>query len=321
MSIIVKCQQTNDYIVFCKGAENSVLPKCTSGDIQDCNESINEFSKQGWRTLALAYRVIDENEYASLNIELTNAYKDVLQRDNILPRIIEEIESKLTLIGATAVEDRLQDQVPETLEALRQAGIKIWVLTGDKRETAINISESCKHLSPDMFKLDLTYMKDRDTIKINLKNHSKKIIDQEYKSFAYIIDGQTLGLIFKFNLEKIFRNICMRCDAVLCCRMSPAQKAMVVRLVKTSSLRPLTCAIGDGANDVSMIQEADVGLGIFGKEGRNAARSADYAFSKFKHIRRALLVHGYLYYTRLCTLIHFFFYKVGFCSLLFIKLF
>ena len=85
----------------------------------------------------------------------------------------------------------------------------------------------------------------------------------------------------------------------------------MVRLVKKSKLKPLTAAIGDGANDVSMIQEAHVGLGIFGKEGRNAARSADFAFAKFKFAKRLLLVHGYLYYTRSGILVQYFFYKVG----------
>ena len=107
----------------------------------------------------------------------------------------------------------------------------------------------------------------------------------------------------------------MECDAVLCCRMSPAQKAQVVKLVKKSKQRPITCSIGDGANDVSMIQEAHIGLGIFGKEGRNAARSADFAFAKFKFLKRLLLVHGYLYYTRTANMIQYFFlaieYKVN----------
>ncbi len=107
-----------------------------------------------------------------------------------------------------------------------------------------------------------------------------------------------------------FRDISIQCDAVLCCRMSPSQKKAIVKLVKTSSGKPMTCAIGDGANDVSMIQEADVGIGIFGKEGRDAARAADYAFAKFKHLKRALLVHGYLYYTRASTLVLYLFYNV-----------
>ena len=112
------------------------------------------------------------------------------------------------------------------------------------------------------------------------------------------------------HLVEMFRDICMKCTAVLCCRMSPAQKAEVVRLVKQSKSKPITAAIGDGANDVSMIQEAHVGLGIFGKEGRNAARSADFSFAKFKFLKRILLVHGYLYYTRSAYMIQYFLYKV-----------
>ena len=85
----------------------------------------------------------------------------------------------------------------------------------------------------------------------------------------------------------------------------------IVKLVKSSKSKPMTAAIGDGANDVSMIQEAHVGIGIFGKEGRNAAISADFAFAKFKFLKRAFLIHGYLYYTRAATLVLYFFYKVG----------
>ena len=137
--------------------------------------------------------------------------------------------------------------------------------------------------------------------------------EQGLRSFALTIDGGTLSVLFKENFDDPFREICMRCDAVLCCRMSPAQKAQVVKLVKTSKSKPMTAAIGDGANDVSMIQEAHVGLGIFGKEGRNAAISADFAFAKFKFVKRILLVHGYLYYTRAANLVQYFFYKVSLC--------
>jgi phospholipid-translocating ATPase len=114
-----------------------------------------------------------------------------------------------------------------------------------------------------------------------------------------------------YELEKQFLKICLHCDAVLCCRMTPAQKSQIVKMVKNCKYRPLTAAIGDGANDVSMIQEAHVGIGIYGKEGRHAARSADFAFSKFKYTKRILIVHGFLYYTRSAILIQYFFYKVN----------
>ena len=141
----------------------------------------------------------------------------------------------------------------------------------------------------------------------------KKKISSNSKSvaFALTIDGQTIDTLLTENLAGIFRDICMSCQAVLCCRMSPNQKAQVVKLVKESPSRPITCSVGDGANDVSMIQEAHVGIGIFGKEGRIAAMSADFAVGQFKFLKRILIVHGYLYYTRTASMVLFFFYKVS----------
>jgi P-type E1-E2 ATPase len=135
---------------------------------------------------------------------------------------------------------------------------------------------------------------------------------EKSSQFALIVDGGTLLHVFNdLLIRENFLKVCLRCEAVLCCRMSPKQKADVVKLVKHSKGSPITCAIGDGANDVSMIQEAHVGLGIFGKEGRNAAISADFAFAKFKFLKRILFVHGYLYYTRLAIMVQYFLYKVS----------
>lgn len=106
-----------------------------------------------------------------------------------------------------------------------------------------------------------------------------------------------------------FRDLAILCRAVLCCRLSPLQKCEVVHLIKSSPGKPITAAIGDGANDVSMIQEAHVGLGIVGKEGRQAARCADYAFANFSMLKKVLLVHGYYYSQRLAMLVLYFFYK------------
>ena len=167
-----------------------------------------------------------------------------------------------------------------------------------------------------MNKYILTDLNNLNDIKLELNNINTNINSYQNNDNenAFIIDGLTLSILMKSNeLILDFINICiLKCNAVLCCRMSPSQKADIVRLVKLSKTKPITAAIGDGANDVSMIQEAHVGIGIFGKEGRNAARSADFAFAKFKFLKRLLLVHGYLYYTRAGYLIQYFFYKVNF---------
>ena len=136
MSVIVKCLQTKRIMVLSKGAEDSIFAKCKNGNIEECNRVLSVFAQQGWRTLVLAYRFLSEDEYSIFDQNLNEAYRDLLNRDTKLKNIYEEIESGLVLVGSTAVEDRLQEDVASTLESLRQAGIKIWVLTGDKRETA-----------------------------------------------------------------------------------------------------------------------------------------------------------------------------------------
>lgn len=125
---------------------------------------------------------------------------------------------------------------------------------------------------------------------------------------ALLIDGKSLGIALNETPE-MFRDVAVKCTAVLCCRLSPLQKSEVVALLRTSSEDYTTAAVGDGANDVSMIQEAHVGLGIMGKEGRQAARCADFSFAKFSMLKRLILVHGHYHTTRLSLLVLYFFYK------------
>lgn len=99
-----------------------------------------------------------------------------------------------------------------------------------------------------------------------------------------------------------------KCESVICCRVSPKEKADVVRLVK-NNLHKITLAIGDGANDVNMIQEAHIGIGIYGQEGMRAVQASDYALPEFKALWKLLLVHGRLSYIRISDMILYFFYK------------
>lgn len=174
MSVILRCLETKRILVFSKGAEDAIFSKCKFGNIRECNQIIDEFARSGWRTLALAFRYLNEKEFANYDSLLNEAYNDLAKRDEKLKSVFERIESNMQLIGSTAVEDRLQEDVSSTLESLRQAGIKVWVLTGDKRETAINISNSCKHFSNDMQKLISTDLDTVEDIKSRLKNHQKQ---------------------------------------------------------------------------------------------------------------------------------------------------
>ena len=165
MSVIVEDMQTNEIMLFCKGAETSIFPRCIEGDIQNCKDIVDEFARKGWRTLALAFKTLSKTKYSSIEKKLRKCHNDVTNREYKLMKFFDKIESKLILIGSTGVEDKLQENVSETLESLREAGIKIWILTGDKMETAVNISHSCKHFSDEMKILSVTGLKNSDEVK------------------------------------------------------------------------------------------------------------------------------------------------------------
>jgi phospholipid-translocating ATPase len=168
MSVILRDMQTQRIVLFCKGAETAIFKNCTKGRVDLCDADIKKFAEQGWRTLALSYKYMSENEYKTIENMLADAYNDIIKREEKMALAFDKIESNLELIAATAVEDKLQEDVADTLEKIRQAGIKIWVLTGDKRETAINISNSCKHFSPDMTKLIISDLKNGQEIRNRL---------------------------------------------------------------------------------------------------------------------------------------------------------
>ncbi|KAL8625040.1 hypothetical protein ACOMHN_012049 [Nucella lapillus] len=313
MSVIVRNEQGEVYLL-CKGAEVAVFDKISAADadsIQSAKLHVDHLAGLGFRTLAIAHRRFTPEEYERVDALLSEAKSSIQEREEKVEEAYTAVERDLTLLGVTAVEDQLQEKVPETIVALRQAGIRVWVLTGDKEETAINISYSTGHFHFGMAELHLTSETSSQQCLEKLMS-LKRIVTLASHDVEHvlIIDGQSLTLtLATYDSQQIFVWLSESCAAVLCCRMSPIQKAEVVQLVKLSRSRPVTAAIGDGANDVSMIQEADVGLGIMGKEGRQAVQSSDYAFGKFRFLGRALLLHGHYYYIRLSTLVQYFFYK------------
>jgi phospholipid-translocating ATPase len=320
--------------LFCKGADSMIYSRLVPNEQKQLRATTGEhlemFAREGLRTLCIAQREISEEEYHEWNKDYDIAANAVAGREEKLEEVSDRIENQLWLIGGTAIEDRLQDGVPESISLLSQAGIKLWVLTGDKVETAINIGFSCNLLDNDM---DLIILKATDD---NIASVEAQL-DEKLAMFgltgseeelaaaqtdheppppthAIIIDGDTLKLALDETLKRKFLLLCRRCRSVLCCRVSPSQKAAVVNMVKTG-LDCLTLAIGDGANDVAMIQEAHVGVGIAGVEGRAAVMSSDYAIGQFRFLTRLVLVHGRWSYRRLAETIANFFYKVSILSI------
>uniref|UniRef100_A0A672SSE9 Phospholipid-transporting ATPase n=1 Tax=Sinocyclocheilus grahami TaxID=75366 RepID=A0A672SSE9_SINGR len=273
---------------------------------------------KGLRTLVVACRHFSADEYQEVDRRLHEARTALQQREERLVEVFNFIEKDLELLGATGVEDKLQDKVQETIESLRLAGIKVWVLTGDKHETAVSVSLSCGHFHRTMNILELVQQKSDRECAEQLRRLARRyntllvqgppvqrVVTQDHViQHGLVVDGASLSLALREH-EKLFMEVCKNCSAVLCCRMAPLQKAKVSHLTPC----PITLAIGDGANDVSMIQEAHVGIGIMGKEGRQAVRNSDYAIARFKFLAKLLLVHGHFYYIRIATLVQYFFYK------------
>uniref|UniRef100_A0A3Q2XZQ5 Phospholipid-transporting ATPase n=1 Tax=Hippocampus comes TaxID=109280 RepID=A0A3Q2XZQ5_HIPCM len=209
--------------------------------------------------------------------------------------------------NTTAVEDKLQDGVPQTIEQLAKADIKIWVLTGDKQETAENIGYSCNMLREEMKDVFTVSANTAEGVKEELQTETVQDdkVDGEY---ALVINGHSLAFALEKGLElELLRTACM-CQTVICCRVTPLQKAQVVELVKKYK-QAVTLAIGDGANDVSMIKAAHIGVGISGQEGMQAVLSSDFSFAQFRYLQRLLLVHGRWSYLRMCKFLQYFFYK------------
>nr|XP_061836890.1 phospholipid-transporting ATPase ID-like [Nerophis lumbriciformis]XP_061836891.1 phospholipid-transporting ATPase ID-like [Nerophis lumbriciformis] len=337
MSVIVRDPE-GKLTLFCKGADTVIYERLHSSSnkvMGITTTHLNEYAGDGLRTLVLAFRDLDERcvkEWMQRHHEASTAIEG---REEKLEQLYEEIEKDLLLLGATAVEDKLQEGVPQTIEQLAKADIKMWVLTGDKQETAENIGYSCNMLRDEMKEVFVVSANTSEGVKEELRNARRKMcptaaeeptvtkaragllwlrktetvpdckVDGEY---ALVINGHSLDFALEKGLElELLRTACM-CQTVICCRVTPLQKAQVVKLVKKYK-QAVTLAIGDGANDVSMIKAAHIGVGISGQEGMQAVLSSDYSFAQFRYLQRLLLVHGRWSYLRMCKFLHYFFYK------------
>ncbi|XP_030564808.1 phospholipid-transporting ATPase ID isoform X3 [Drosophila novamexicana] len=404
MSVILR--RGNSVVLYCKGADNVIYDRLHGGqeDLKArTQDHLNKFAGEGLRTLVLAERRLTEQYYSDWRLRQQEAALSMDSREQKLNAMYEEVESDMQLLGVTAIEDKLQDGVPKSIANLQSAGIKIWVLTGDKQETAINIGYSCQLLTDelvDVFIVDGSSVEEvekqlrqfKESIKIfdrfrpggsEALNHynsdssmdpmgvamtqtsafmqdpngstipqpppaisvvtfrwdakikdnkggpdsaectdlfgdaeksedgrrtAPSVVVDESTGFALVVNGHSLVHCLSPELETKFLDIASQCKAVICCRVTPLQKALVVELIKRAK-NAVTLAIGDGANDVSMIKAAHIGVGISGQEGLQAVLSSDYAIAQFCYLERLLLVHGRWSYYRMCKFLRYFFYK------------
>ncbi|XP_007495297.2 phospholipid-transporting ATPase IB isoform X1 [Monodelphis domestica] len=310
MSVIIRTP-SGQIRIYCKGADNVIYERL-SEDSQFKEQTLchlEYFATEGLRTLCVAYADLSEEVYQQWLTVYNEASTNLKDRTRMLEECYEIIEKNLLLLGATAIEDRLQAGVPETISTLMKAEIKIWILTGDKQETAINIGYACKLVSQNM-SLILVNEDSLDATRETLTQHCVFLGNSLGKEndIALIIDGHTLKYALSYEVRQIFLDLALSCKAVICCRVSPLQKSEVVDMVKRH-VKAITLAIGDGANDVGMIQTAHVGVGISGNEGMQATNSSDYAIAQFAYLEKLLLVHGAWSYNRVTKCILYCFYK------------
>ena len=386
MSIIVK--DKNEIKLYIKGADCEISKRLSKKSLKNENyqtisNGLIDFSKKGLRTLMVAYRKINSNDYTSWVNKLHEDELNIENKQRLIDRLYDIIENNLILIGGTVVEDKLQENVPDTIKELCAAGIKLWVLTGDKLDTAQNIGYSCNLLSEEQKLFTLKVIQNDESIirdnpigemnvffkefqefinglvkKYNLDSkylnynnnfnntsslnyNNIEIISDQSKSqsesmsknssnssiinfeifkclkerqilepFSIIIEGPILYGLFKDpeNTQN-FLNIAYYSNTVICCRVSPSQKSQIVQKMKLFSQKAVTLAIGDGGNDVSMIMEANIGIGIYGEEGMSAAQASDFAIGEFQLLKRLLFIHGRTNLYRISKMILYFFYK------------
>jgi len=308
-SIIVK----HDGVIkfFMKGADSIIIQRLGSKVPQPYLEKtkslLEKFSVKGLRTLCYAMKVLSVEEYDAIKKKL-QSFDASLDKTKLVNEFASNIETDFILLGCTAVEDKLQDKVPQTIADFIVANIKVWMLTGDKLETAENIAYSCKLIQESFKKI---YLREKDNIAERLVHIGREI--DEYKGkdkISLIVEGPVIMRITenKDIARRYVDEVFSHCDSVVCCRMSPNGKGDVVSLVKDYKQK-ITLAVGDGANDVNMIKRAHIGIGLYGKEGMRAVQASDYGLVEFKSLWKLLFVHGRWSYIRISEMIQYFFYK------------
>ncbi|XP_012585388.1 PREDICTED: phospholipid-transporting ATPase IK [Condylura cristata] len=378
MSVLVRNPE-GAICLYTKGADTVIFQRLRrKGEMEwTTEEALASFAQQTLRTLCLAYKEVDEDTYEQWRQQHQEASILLQNRAQALHQVYEEMEQGLQLLGATAIEDKLQDGVPETIQCLKQGNIKVWVLTGDKQETAVNVAFACRLLSENMFILEEkeivrvleTYWDSNNNLQKTKGPLEGTILPQV--KMAMVISGDLLDRLFlslrkeprvlvhnadeswlepgkqradslqarrvsqlwqllglqrrsmrsdpqdqefhtheklEVQRERAFVNLALKCQAVICCRVTPKQKALIVALVKKYQ-NVVTLAIGDGANDVNMIKTADIGVGLAGQEGMQAVQNSDYMLAQFCFLQRLLLVHGRWSYMRVCKFLRYFIYK------------
>lgn len=292
MGIIVKDDLSGEITFYMKGADIVMQNHVNYNDWLE--EECGNMAREGLRTLVVAKKVITEEQFADFEYRFSQAKMAMDDRSAKVLKVEQSLIYDMELLCLTGVEDKLQVDVKSTLELLRNAGIKVWMLTGDKMETAICIAQSSRLVAKTQSIYQFKPVSNRSEAHLELNSFRRK------NDHALVVKGDSLEMVLQ-HYEHEFMELAIQCPSVVVCRCTPTQKADIVCLLKTHTGKR-TCSIGDGGNDVSMIQMADAGIGIVGKEGKQASLAADFSITQFCHLGRLLIWHGRNGYKRSAAL-------------------
>ena len=319
MSVIMKSKDLegkDNYLLYIKGSDyiiNKKLANKKTNIYKTISSKIKEYSEKGLRILVFGYKIISQEEYNKFNEKYKAILYNLNHKESDFYDLYDELEEGIELLGVTAIEDELQNKVEETINKFVSIGIKVCMLTGDKYETAKSIASNCNLISKNMNFINLIHPSNSLQ---ELENNLNQIYTELYSNISnnkkncLIITGEVFFEITSSkNTINFFSKLFELSETIICCRISPKQKAQIVNIIKEYNPDKITLSIGDGANDVGMILESDVGIGIQGKEGVEASRASDYSLPEFSFLQKLLFYHGREDYRRNSYYIIYEFYK------------
>ena len=281
MTVIISNPDWEYAYFMTKGADDVLLSPESS-----FSTTVNYLGSSGYRTLVFGYQCLKANLVSRILNDI-GSQREVSVR--ALSKIYASYEEATIPIAISAVEDQLQDRVGEVLANLRAAGIKCFILTGDKSGTALQIARTVGLLGFDEEIVEIS--EDGKGVLLtsgdDFENELRSILT-EYKSCHENLNAVAFNaLVAK---ARILRRV-TETSAIIVSRCSPSQKATIVKMLRLIP-NAVVAACGDGLNDVSMIQEADVGFGVEGVEGMSASRAADLVIPEISSLDSAILVCG-----------------------------
>lgn len=315
MGVLLRELDTREIFFYVKGADAVMTERIARSDWLE--EEVGNLAREGLRTLVVAVKRLTEQQYEHFAAKLHEARLVKSGRSQAVRSVLELLQEDMHLLCVTAVEDKLQANVRTTLEMLRDANVRTWMLTGDKLETAQIIAQNASLVTRYQ---TFYYISGRFAAEVRqqLNGYPQGSVN----SPCLILDGESLAICVKSH-QRLFMEVACAAPTVICCRCSPTQKAEIVRLIRQHT-HCVTAAIGDGGNDVGMIHAAHVGIGVEGREGMQASLAADFSITQFSHLARLVLWHGRNCYMRSATLSQFVIHRgliISFIQLFFSALF